>query len=621
MSAVARNFLYSGRHRRPRWADAWPLYPVLVFLLLFFALPVGELLWTSFFNVSGEFSLENYARLITTPVYLRVIGISFKIAAWTTLFTLIAAYPVAYLIATVSEARRYRLLLLVLLPFWTSFLVKTLAWMILLGRNGAVNELLVALGITKVPLELIYNFFGVMVGMIHGMLPLAVLTMVPVMLDIDQNLIRAAHTMGAAGGQSFWRIYFPLSLPGVAAAGLLVFITSLGFFVVPALLGGARETMISQVIISTLLELMNWRFAGALALVLLVVTVFVFYLCDRLLGAATFTGEGGSGSEGNVRRGGLVSRLGTAIGMRIIATFGGASDAMGAALKKVFGGSQSRAGRSIPRALLIIVASLLVAFMLVPTLFVIPVSFTAGSFMSLPPQGLSFRWYHVYLDSPTWWNATMRSLSIATATGLLATILGTGAAFVLARQRVSGRVAIMGLVLAPLILPRIITAVALFYLFARLGLVGTELGLVLGHTTLAVPSVMVAVLAVMRGYDVRQDQAAWSLGANRWKAFYYITLPQIRPGLLAAFLFAFVTSFDDLTVALFVSGGSSATLPKQMWNDLLLQVNPTLAAVSTVVLAIATILILLAESLRRKVSRYTNARPTPDGTPAQSAKH
>lgn len=606
MSAMASTLAGSRPHRRSRWLEAWPLYPLLTFLLLFFAVPVGELLWTSFLDARGALSLENYSRLVTAPVYLRVMGISFKIAAWTTVFTLITAYPIAYLLATISEARRNRLLLLVLLPFWTSFLVKALAWMILLGRNGAVNDLLLALGITDAPLDLIYNFLGVMIGMVHGMVPLAVLTMVPVMLDVDRNLVRAAHTLGAAGGQSFWRVYFPLSLPGVAAAGLLVFITALGFFIVPALLGGARETMISQVIISTLLELMNWRFAGALALVLLVAAMLVFYLYDCLLGVATLSGEGGSTAAGKP---GAVSRLGTIFSIRIIAILGNASDAIGAALAKLSGADPSRPRKSIPRVLLVIIATLVLAFMLVPTFFVVPVSFTAGSFMSLPPQGLSLRWYHVYLDSPTWWSATTRSLSVATTTALLSTILGAGAAFVLARQRVPGRVAIMSLILAPLILPRIITAVALFYLFARLGLVGTQLGLVLGHTALAVPAVVVTVLAVMRSYDVRQDQAAWSLGANRWKAFYYITLPQIRPGLLAAFLFAFVTSFDDLTVALFVSGGSSATLPKQMWNDLLLQVNPTLAAVSTVVLAIATVLIVLAELLRRRVSRYASTSP------------
>jgi putative spermidine/putrescine transport system permease protein len=607
MSTMAGVVAGSAARRRPRWLEAWPLFPLLLFLLLFFALPVGELLWTSFLNAGGQFSLENYSRLVTAPVYLRVMGISFKIAAWTTLFTLIAAYPVAYLLATISEGSRNRLLLLVLLPFWTSFLVKALAWMILLGRNGAVNELLLALGITDAPLDLIYNFLGVMIGMVHGMIPLAVLTMMPVMLDVDRNLVRAAHTLGAAGGQSFWRVYFPLSLPGVAAAGLLVFITALGFFIVPALLGGARETMISQVIISTLLELMNWRFAGALALVLLIAAMLIFYLYDRLLGVATLSGESGGTAAGRGAGPGIVTRAGMAIGMRIIAALGNASDVVGAALSKLSGADPSRPRKSLPRALLIVAATLVLVFVLVPTFFVVPVSFTAGSFMSLPPQGLSLRWYHVYLDSPTWWSATIRSLSVATATAMLSTILGAGAAFVLARQRVPGRVAIMSLILAPLILPRIITAVALFYLFARLGLVGTQLGLVLGHTALAVPSVVITVLAVMRGYDVRQDQAAWSLGANRWKAFYHVTLPQIRPGLLAAFLFAFVTSFDDLTVALFVSGGSSATLPKQMWNDLLLQVNPTLAAVSTIVLVIATVLIVLAELLRRRVSRYASS--------------
>jgi putative spermidine/putrescine transport system permease protein len=592
------------KYRKSRWFEAWPLYPLIAFLIIFFAVPVGELLWTSVLNASGQLSLENYARLATAPVYLRVMGISFKIAAWTTLFTLFAAYPVAYLLATISNGARNRLLLLVLLPFWTSFLVKTLAWMILLGRNGAINDLLRALGVTDAPLDLIYNFFGVMVGMIQGMIPLAVLTMVPVMLDVDRNLVRAAHTLGGGGGQSFWRIYFPLSLPGVAAAGLLVFITSLGFFVVPALLGGARETMISQVIISTLLELMNWRFASALALVLLVVAMLAFYLYDRLLGVATLSAEARNTTPAGESGERLISRVSKAVGFRLVAVLGNASDQVGAALLKLSGTSSSRPQRSIPRVLLVVIAVLVLAFMLVPTLFVIPVSFTAGSFMSLPPQGLSLRWYQVYLDSPTWWNATIRSLSVATATATFATILGVGPALVLVRQRLPGRVAIMTLILAPLILPRIITAVALFYLFARIGLVGTDVGLVLGHTALAVPSVVVTVIAVIRGYDVRQDQAAWSLGANRWKAFYYVTLPQIRPGLFAAFLFAFVTSFDDLTVSLFLSGGSSATLPKQMWNDLLLQVNPTLAAVSTVVLAIATILIVFAEWLRQRVSGY-----------------
>jgi ABC-type spermidine/putrescine transport system permease subunit II len=197
-------------------------------------------------------------------------------------------------------------------------------------------------------------------------------------------------------------------------------------------------------------------------------------------------------------------------------------------------------------------------------------------------------------------DATIRSFIVAFATAMVSTALGTAAAFVLVRQRIFARMAILALILAPLVLPRLIFAVALFYLYARVGLVGTILGLVLGHTILAVPYVVITVMAVLRTYDERLDQAAWSLGASKLRTLYHITLPQIRGGVVAGFLFAFITSFDDLTVALFVTGGSTATLPRQMWNDLLLQVNPTLAAVSTVILVLVTLFIVLAETLRRR---------------------
>lgn len=261
------------------------------------------------------------------------------------------------------------------------------------------------------------------------------------------------------------------------------------------------------------------------------------------------------------------------------------------------------AGRGrAPRLLLWSAAALVIVFLCLPSLFVIPVSFTAGNFIEFPPQGLSLRWYRVYLGSTEWIDATVRSLVVAVATGGLATLLGTAGAFALVRRPIRGRGAILALALAPLVLPRIIIAVALFYLYARLGLLGTNLGLVLGHSVLAVPYVLITVMAVLRTYDERLDQAAWTMGASRWRTLWHITLPQIRPGLIAAFLFAFITSFDDLTIALFVSGGRTATLPRQMWNDLLLQVNPTLAAVSTVILVLVTAFIVLAETLRRRAT-------------------
>jgi putative spermidine/putrescine transport system permease protein len=243
---------------------------------------------------------------------------------------------------------------------------------------------------------------------------------------------------------------------------------------------------------------------------------------------------------------------------------------------------------------------LIIGFLCLPSFFVIPVSFTSGTFIEFPPRGFSLRWYETYLGSRAWMDSTLRSFIVGGATAFVATVLGTAAAFVLVRRRLFGRTAILSLVLAPLVLPRIIIAVALFYLYARLGLVGTILGLVLGHTVLAVPYVVITVMAVLKTYDERLDQAAWSLGASKWRTLYHITLPQIRGGIIASFLFAFITSFDDLTIALFVTGGGTSTLPRLMWNDLLLQVNPTLAAVSTVILVFVTLFIVAAELLRRR---------------------
>jgi putative spermidine/putrescine transport system permease protein len=575
------------------WVRAWPIYPLLLLIVAFFLYPVVQILWLSLLDRAGELSAENYARATTTPVYVRTLGITLQISAWTTAFSLLAGYPVAYLLATARPRARDILTILVLMPFWTSFLVRTFAWMILLGRNGAVNKLLVSLGIVDAPLSLIFNFTGTMIGMVHAMMPLAVMAMLSVMLRLDQTLVSAARTLGARGGSAFWQIFFRMSVPGVASAGLLVFISALGFFITPALLGGRQETMISQVIISIIQEVLNWRFASALAVMLLVASAVVFLLYDRLLGLSNLSG--GAGSEaGTVRPPGRLARVGAATGRRLIAALGSVSDRAGELWEKLVPVRPDRPQRSLARGVLLVAAALIIAFLCVPSFFVIPVSFTSSSFIEFPPQGFSLRWYELYFGASDWIAATVRSFVVALLTGAAATVLGTAAAFVLVRQPIAARGVILALILAPLVLPRIIIAVGLFYLYARIGLVGTVLGLVIGHTILAVPYVVITVMAVLKTYDERLDQAAWSLGASKWRTLAHITLPQIRGGILAGFLFAFITSFDELTISLFVTGGSTSTLPRRMWNDLLLQVNPTLAAVSTVVLLLVTVFIVAA---------------------------
>lgn len=585
-------------HRAPHPLRAYAaVVPLLLFLGLLFLYPIVDLLRQSVVDPVEGWTAAHYQAIAANPVWLNVMLITFEIAGWTTLFCVLAAYPVAYVLATSSERTRNHLVLWVLLPFWTSFLVRTFAWIVLLSQRGPVNRLVMGLGLADAPLELIYNFTGVMIGMVHALMPLAVLTMLPVMTNIDAGLRQAAATLGARSGEAFWRVYFPLSLPGVAAAALLVFITALGFFITPALLGGRRQTMIAQVIIIQVQELLNWGFAGALSVVLLAAALAIFLLYDRLLGLSTLSGGEQSGS---LSVGGWLGRAGAAIGARLVALLGRLSDLAQAGLERLRPPRGDRPSPDLGRAALWGLGIACIAFLVLPALVVVPVSFTAGQFVSFPPEGLSLRWYREYLGSPTWVEATTRSFAVAGLTGALAMLLGVPAAFMLVRARARGKAGLLALILSPLIIPRIIVAVALYIVYARVGLVGTSLGLVLGHTVLAVPPVVVTMMAVLKTYDERLDQAAASLGAPPWRRLAHVTLPLVRGGMVASFLFAFITSFDELTIALFVSGGLVSTLPRQMWNDMLLQVNPTLAAVSTAMLVVITAMMLLAELFRRR---------------------
>lgn len=587
---------------KPFWQRGWPLYPALIFLFVIFLYPVSKLLWLSLFGTGGSLTSEHYERLYSSPLYFQVLKNTLFVSGWTAALCIVGGYPVAYLLSTTSQRAKNSLILWVLLPFWTSFLVRTFAWIVLLGRNGAINNALQSVGLTSEPIEILYSMSSVMVGMVHALMPLAVLTMLSVMETIDRNLMPAASTMGARGGQAFWRIYFPLSLPGVAAAGLLVFITSLGFFITPALLGSPRQTMITQVIIQQVEEMLNYAFAGAISMLLLVTSLVVFYLYDRALGMSTLAGGETQGQKGEIRRSALAAGF-SWIGGIITAVLGHVSDWIAIGWEMIVGTRADKPPRASSRSALRVLVILLLVFLAGPAFFIVPVSFTTQSFIEWPPNFFSLKWYEAVFEHSIWVTAITRSLFVGVVTATFAMLIGVPASFYLARQQFFGKTAALAFFLSPLILPRIIIAVALFYFYAPMGLIGTETGLILGHTLLALPYVVITVMAVLKNYDQRLDQAAASLGAPPRRVLWHITMPLIKSGLVAAFLFAFVTSFDELTIALFISAGVATTLPKQMWDDAILQVSPTLAAISTLLLIFVTIVILLAEYFQRTARR------------------
>lgn len=585
-----------------RLVRIWPIYPAVLFLLLLFVYPTALLVGLSASDVDGKISVDHYARLFEGDLYTKVLLITLKVAVWTTAFAIIAGYPVAYLLANVKSSLRNTLIIWVLLPFWTSFLVRTFAWLVLLGRKGAINDLLILLGIIDYPIKIIYNFTGVMIGMVHALMPLCVLTMLAVMENIDTNLTKAAGTLGARRGQAFWRIYFPLSLPGVAAGGLLIFVTSLGFFITPALLGSARETMIVQLIMFQIDSMLNWGFAGAISMLLLVTVLVIFFLYDRWLGLSTLSGgtSGKAVDTGTKRKKGL----GNEVGVGVLNAVGSTCAGFGALYDKLVKRDPARRRTDYSQRSLWFAAGLVIFFLAAPTFFIVPVSFTEEGFLSWPPKGFSLQWYEALVAELSPYPAAFgRSVIIALFAGFFAMLFGVPAAFMLVRKQFFGKGAVFAFLVSPIITPHIILAISLFYLFAKLHLIGTYLGLILGHTVVTMPYVIVTVMAVIKNYDLRLDQAAWTLGAGKLQTLRFVTFPIIKGGLIAAFMFAFIISFDELTMAIYLTGGEFATLPKQMWVDAVMRVNPTLAAVSTVMLVFMSAIILVSEYLRRRSLR------------------
>ena len=246
------------------------------------------------------------------------------------------------------------------------------------------------------------------------------------------------------------------------------------------------------------------------------------------------------------------------------------------------------------------VVALILAFLALPIIVVVVVSFSSATYLTFPPPGFGLRWYEAYFGNEDWLRPTWVSIWVAGAVVVLATSLGTVASIGIARLPRSLRIFATGLILSPLIVPGIVVAIGIYYAYAHYGLVGTPIAMVLAHTCLAVPFVVTSVTASLAGIDPRLEQAALNLGATPSATFWQVTLPLIRPGVVVGALFAFITSFDELIVALFISGTGAVTLPRRMWDDLQFQIDPTIAAVSTLTIVLTAILMGSAHLLRKR---------------------
>ncbi len=266
--------------------------PAFVLVAVTMVAPVAWLFWLSFLADNGSFSLEHYRRMIEQPSYYRIFLTTFHVSLLTTGICIVLGYPLAYVLSQLPQRVANLCLIAELLPFWTSLLVRTYAWLALLQRKGLINNWGIELGLWDEPLALVHTLTGTLIGMVHIMLPFLVLPVLGAMRAIDRDYLKAAANLGASPVRAFWMVFFPLSMPGLLAGSLIVFILCLGFYVTPAVLGGGKVIMVSNQIANDIELFFNWGAASSLGVVLLVLTLLFLYAASRFAGVDQVVGGG-----------------------------------------------------------------------------------------------------------------------------------------------------------------------------------------------------------------------------------------------------------------------------------------------------------------------------------------
>jgi putative spermidine/putrescine transport system permease protein len=563
-----------GKSARADRPPGWLAVPALAAMTIVYALPLAVLLAHSVTDPS--LGLGNFTRIFRHTGYLITIARTFGIAGTATLLALLIGYPLAYVIATDSRRWLVRTLTFcVLAPYVTSLLVRSFAWQVLLGRVGPLNRALQALGFA--PHDLLFTQAAVLIGLTHFVLPMMVLPLASVMRGVDPSLRRAAASLGAGPLSAFVRVFVPAAMPGVQTGVALCFIYGIGAFVIPALLGGNNGRMLGALVQSAIEQQADYGLAAAAAVLLAVSVCVVAWLLRR-----SVTGSHGMPGvqPAPQARAATTYRHGW-LGLTLTAWAARPAAAL----------DRSRLSRM--SWLVTLIAAIAAGFSFLPQLVAIPLSFSSSRTLVFPPPGWSLQWYRSFL-SPDWSVPLLNSIGIGLATAVLATLLGSLAAFGVVRGLGPGTAALARLVLVlPMLFPTIVAGTALYITYLPLHLDDTRIGIVLAHTAIALPFVFIVAAGHLGTLDRRYEHAAASLGARPLTVLRRIVLPLVGRSLQTAAFFAFVTSFDEATVAILLSGLDVKTLPRRMYEALAWESDPTVAVVAVVAMSVTALAMAL----------------------------
>jgi spermidine/putrescine transport system permease protein len=558
------------------WVRGYTLLsPTLFIMICLLALPIVTLLTYSFWSqdyvhIDKSFTLENYEQFFEKWLYGKLLFRSIRMSAMVTLFTILLAYPVAYFLAFRITKNKLTWLILINIPFVTSYLLRVLAWKIMLGDRGVINGTLEGLGFIEEPLGfLLYSRFAVVLTLTHAWAAFAILPIYVSLQKIDRSLLEAAADLGDGPIKRFLRITLPLSMPGVIAAAVIEFIPTVGDYLTPMMVGGTRGIMIGQIIAAQFGAANNWPLGAALTIITMftitgIVCAFIWF-----------------------------SKLGTV----------SAKDMDQSSVKIQ---PPHVKGRRFDWLMIYVIAYMF--FLYIPS-FMLPIfSFNDSVQMVLPLKEFTLKWYQELAETPQMIRAFGNSFKVAIPVSIVTTVLATIAAKAMTRYRMPGKGFALSFIMLPMVMPGIILAVGLFVLTIA---VGMDLSLVtvgISHVVVTVPFATLVVIARLEGFSKSIEEASLDLGMSAWTTFWRVTFPLILPGIAAAFLMTFTASFDEFLFALFLSG-NEPTLPVYIWTQVRFpETLPAVLALGALIFMVSVILIVFAEWLRRMGTKDIEAQ-------------
>lgn len=551
---------------RNEWLRGYLLIsPTLSVMVLLLAVPIMTLVtysfWTqTYVHFDYTFTLKNYHTFFDKWLYGKLLLRSVKMAAIVTAITILLAYPAAYFLAFRVKKHKMLWLVLINIPFVTSYLLRVLSWKIMLGNSGVINSTLLEVGLIREPLEyLLYSRFAVILTLTHAWAVFAILPIYLSLQRIDRSLLEAAADLGDGPIKRFFRITLPLSMPGVIAAAIIEFIPTIGDYITPMMVGGTRGVMIGQIIANQFGVGNNWPLGAALTIIVMI----------------TITGLACSFI--------WLSKRGT---VRVVDMETNVNQAP----------TLHTENRRFDWLVVYMVVYLL--FLYVPSLMLPVFSFNDSIQMVLPLKAFTLKWYAQLADQPAMFEALGNSLKLATSVAFVTTVLATLAAKTLTRYRIPGRGLVMSFILIPMVMPGIILAFGLLVLLIAVGIPLSLWTIGIAHVITTVPFATLVIMARLDGFSKSIEEASLDLGMTGWTTFWRITFPLILPGIAASMLLTFTTSFDEFLFAFFL-GGSDETLPAYIWTQVRFpQTLPSVLALGALIFMVSVGLVVLAMWLR-----------------------